>query len=185
MIQSIINNRKPHFQKVIEHLHNELSVIRTGRAHPGLLQTVVVESYGTPVPIQQVANITVSDAKTLTIQPWDRNQLQAIEKGILAANIGVTPSNDGVVIRVNLPPLTEDRRKEMVKMLGTIAEKSRITIRSVREDLIKELKKAETDGTARKDEVTAAQKQVQDLVDAANAEIKQIVESKEAEVMTV
>ena len=117
---------KEQFDKVLEHFHHELSSVRTGRANPALLSTVMVESYGAKVPLQQVASITVSDAKTLTISPWDKSQLQEIEKGIIAANLGFTPGNDGNVIRINLPPLTEDRRKEMVKLVGQMAESARI-----------------------------------------------------------
>src|SRR5215210_9041774 len=105
----------------MDYFHHELSSVRKGRSNPALLSTVLVESYGTKMPIQQVANITVSDAKTLTISPWDKGQIQEIEKGIMAANLGFTPSNDGNVVRINLPPLTEDRRKEMVKLVGQIA----------------------------------------------------------------
>jgi ribosome recycling factor len=182
---SIISNHKENFEKAMEHFHHELSSVRTGRANPALLGTVVVDSYGTKVPIQQVANITVSDAKTLTISPWDKGQLQEIEKGIMAANLGFTPSNDGNVIRINLPPLTEDRRKEMVKLVGQIAEHARIGIRQVREDIIKAVKREESDGNATKDEVSDAQKKIQDIVDSYNRQIKDIADDKEKELMTV
>ena len=185
MIQDIINQHKDQFNKVMEHFHHELSSVRTGRAHPALLATVMVESYGTKVPLNQVANVTVSDAKTLTISPWDKSQLGEIEKGIQAANLGFNPSNDGIVVRVILPPLTEDRRKEMVKLVGQIAEQARIGIRQVREEIIKAVKKSETDGVSTKDDVAAAQKKVQEIIDDYNKQVKEVAEDKEKELMTI
>ncbi len=185
MIQDIINQHKDQFEKVIEHFHHELSSVRTGRANPALLATVMVESYGTKMPIQQVANITVSDAKTLTISPWDKSQIGEIEKGIQAANLGFNPSNDGNVVRINLPPLTEERRKEMVKLVGQIEEQARIGIRQVREEIMKAVKRAENDGEATKDDVSGAQKKVQEVIDKYNDQIKETAKDKETELMTV
>jgi len=185
MVDPIIAAHKENFEKTMEHFHHELSSVRTGRANPALLATVMVESYGTKVPIQQVANITVSDAKTLTISPWDKGQIQEIEKGIMAANLGFTPSNDGNVVRINLPPLTEDRRKEMVKLVGQIAENAKIGIRQTREDIIKAVKREESEGNATKDDVVSAQKKVQVIIDDYNKQIKDIAEDKEKELMTV
>ncbi len=183
--ETIINSHKEHFAKVLERFQSELSSVRTGRANPALLSTVMVESYGTKVPLQQVANITVSDAKTLTISPWDKSQLQAVEKGIMEANLGLTPGNDGVVIRISLPPMSEDRRKEMVKMVNQMAEQARIGIRGVREDVLKMAKKEEADGNATKDDIVDAQRKVQVIVDDYNKQIKDVAEDKEKEVMTV
>lgn len=185
MIDGIISSHKENFVKVMEHFHHELSSVRTGRANPALLSTVVVESYGAKMPIAQVANITVSDAKTLTISPWDKGQIQEIEKGIMAANLGFTPSNDGNVVRINLPPLTEDRRKEMVKLVSQIAEHAKIGIRQVREDILKAIKREESEGNISKDDVTYSQKKVQDVVDDYNGQIKSIAADKETELMTV
>lgn len=185
MIQDIINQHKEQFEKVIEHFHHELSSVRTGRANPALLSTVMVESYGTKMPLQQVANITVSDAKTLTISPWDKGQLAEVEKGIQAANLGFNPSNDGNVVRVNLPPLTEERRKEMVKLVGQIEEQARIGIRQVREEIMKAVKRAESDGEATKDDVSGAQKKVQEVIDKYNDQIKTTAQDKNSELMTV
>ncbi len=185
MIQEIINQHKEQFEKVIEHFHHELSSVRTGRANPALLSTVMVESYGTKVPLNQVANITVSDAKTLTISPWDKGQLGEIEKGIQVANLGFNPSNDGVVVRITLPPLTEERRKEMVKLVGQIEEQARIGIRKVREEIMKTVKHSETEGQSTKDDVADAQKQVQVIVDKYNDQIKETAKDKETELMTV
>lgn len=185
MIEKIISAHQSELAKVIDHLHHELSSIRTGRANPALLATVTVESYGAKVPLQQVASVTVSDAKTLTISPWDKGQIQEIEKGIMAANLGFNPSNDGVVIRITLPPLNEERRKEMVKLVGGIAEQARVGIRQVREDILKEMKKAEADGDVGKDDLSWGQKKLQDKVDELNKQVKDIAEEKEKEVMTV
>ena len=185
MIQDSINQHKEQFEKVMDRFHHELSSVRTGRANPALLSTVTVESYGSKMPLQQVANITVSDAKTLTISPWDKGQIQAIEKGIMEANLGFTPGNDGQVVRITLPMLTEDRRKEMVKLVGQIAEQARIGVRQVREDIIKSVKRMETDGDATKDDVASAQKKVQSIIDDYNSQIKNISEEKEKELMTV
>lgn len=184
-IEEIISTHKPNLEKVIEHLHHELSSVRTGRANPALLATVQVESYGAKVPLQQVANITVSDAKTLTISPWDKGQIQEIEKGILSANLGFTPSNDGQVVRINLPPMTEDRRKEMVKLVGQMSEQAKVGVRQVREAILKAVKKEEADGNASKDEVAGAQKKVQTIVDDYNKQIIAISDDKEKELMTV
>jgi len=176
---------KEQFDKVLEHFHHELSSVRTGRANPALLSTVMVESYGAKVPLQQVASITVSDAKTLTISPWDKSQLQEIEKGIIAANLGFTPGNDGNVIRINLPPLTEDRRKEMVKLVGQMAESARIGIRQIREDMVKELKRSEAAGDITKDDLAHEQKKLQDMVDDLNSQVKDGADDKEQELMTI
>lgn len=180
-----MQDHKQNFEKAIEHFHHELSSVRTGRANPSLLSTVMVESYGSKVPLQQVASVTVSDAKTLTISPWDKSQLQEIEKGIIAANLGFMPGNDGNVIRINLPPLTEDRRKEMVKLVGQMAESARIAVRQVREEIAKELKRMESTGDITKDDLASEQKKLQDAVDGYNAQIKTGADDKEQELMTI
>jgi ribosome recycling factor len=185
MIDQILNHHKPEFEKTIEHFLHELASVRTGRANPALLNTVMVESYGSKLPLEHVASVSVSDAKTLVISPWDKGQIQAIEKGIQVANLGFNPSNDGVVIRIILPALSEERRKEMVKLIGQISEKGKISIRNVRESVIKAMKSAESEGKISKDDLSAGQKKLQEMVDKYNAEIKQHAESKEKEVMTV
>jgi len=164
---------------------HELSGVRTGRANPALLNSVVVESYGAKMPLEHMASVTVSDARTLVISPWDKGQISAIEKGIQLANLGFNPSNDGVVIRINLPALNEERRKEMVKLVGQLAEKGKIGIRNARETAHKEMKKAEGDGKISKDDLQVGQKKLQEVVDKYNEEIKKHAEAKEKEVMTV
>jgi ribosome recycling factor len=185
MIDQILSSHKADFEKAIEHFLHELSGVRTGRANPALLNTVMVESYGAKMPLEHVASVSVSDAKTLVISPWDKGQLQAIEKGIQVANLGFNPSSDGIVIRITLPALNEERRKEMVKMVGQLAEKGKIGIRGVRESANKEMKKAEADGKISKDDLQAGQKKLQEMVDKYNDEIKTHADSKEKEVMTV
>jgi ribosome recycling factor len=185
MIDQILNSNKEHFEKAMEHFLHELSGVRTGRANPALLNSVVVESYGSKMPLEHVASVSVSDARTLVISPWDKGQIQAIEKGIQLANLGFNPSNDGVVIRINLPALNEERRKEMVKLVGQLAEKGKIGIRNARETIHKEMKKAEADNKVSKDELQVGQKKLQEVVDKYNDEIKKHAEDKEKEVMTV
>lgn len=185
MIDQILNSNKEHFEKAMEHFLHELSGVRTGRANPALLNSVTVESYGSKMALEHVASISVSDARTLVISPWDKGQIQAIEKGIQLANLGFNPSNDGVVIRINLPSLNEERRKEMVKLVGQLAEKGKIGIRNARETIHKEMKKAEADNKVSKDELQVGQKKLQEVVDKYNEEIKKHAEAKEKEVMTV
>jgi ribosome recycling factor len=185
MIDQILNSNKQHFEKAMEHFLHELSGVRTGRANPALLNSVVVESYGAKMPLEHMASVTVSDARTLVISPWDKGQISAIEKGIQLANLGFNPSNDGVVIRINLPALNEERRKEMVKLVGQLAEKGKIGIRNARETAHKEMKKAEGDGKISKDDLQVGQKKLQEVVDKYNEEIKKHAEAKEKEVMTV
>jgi ribosome recycling factor len=185
MVDQIITKHDENFKKAMDHFGHELSAVRTGRASPALLNTVTVESYGSKMALEHVASVSVSDAKTLTISPWDKSQLQAIEKGIQVANLGFNPSNDGNVIRITLPALNEERRKEMVKLVGQIAEKGKIGIRNVRENVHKEMKKAEADGEISKDDLQVGQRKLQEVVDKYNEEIKKHADAKEKEIMTV
>lgn len=185
MVDQILNEHKENFEKAMEHFAHELNGVRTGRANPALLNTVMVESYGSKMPLEHVASVTVSDAKTLVISPWDKGMIAPIEKGIQMANLGFNPSNDGVVIRISLPALNEERRKEMVKLVGQIAEKGKIGIRNAREAVHKEMKKAEADNKISKDDLQVGQKKLQEVVDKYNEEIKKHAEAKEKEVMTV
>jgi ribosome recycling factor len=185
MIDNILNSHKSDFEKAMEHFAHELNGVRTGRANPALLNTVTVESYGSKMALEHIASVTVSDAKTLVISPWDKGMIQPIEKGIQMANLGFNPSSDGVVVRITLPALNEERRKEMVKLVGQIAEKGKIGIRNARETIHKEMKKAEADGKISKDDLQIGQKKLQEVVDKYNEEIKKHAETKEKEIMTV
>ncbi|HYV33254.1 MAG TPA: ribosome recycling factor [Candidatus Limnocylindria bacterium] len=185
MIDQILTQHQENFKKALEHFAHELSGVRTGRANPGLLNTVQVESYGSKMPIEHVATVMASDARTLTISPFDPSQIPAIEKGIQVANLGFNPSSDGKVVRITLPALNEERRKEMVKLVGQITEKGKIGIRNAREGAHKEMKKAEGDGKISKDDLQVGQKKLQEVVDKYNEEIKKHSETKEKEIMTV
>ena len=171
-------------KKAISHLEAELAKIRAGRATPQILDGLVVDYYGSPTPINQVGNISVADARTITIQPWEKNMLQPIERSIIAANIGITPQNDGAIIRLFLPPLTEERRKELVKGVNAEGEQSRVAVRSIRRDAIEDIKKLQKNGLS-EDAGKDAEKEIQQLTTKYIASIDAYLVSKEKEVMAV
>ena len=171
-------------KKAIHHLEIELSKIRAGKASPSILEGVNVDYYGTPTPISQIANVQVLDARTISIQPWEKNMLPLIEKAIMGANIGITPQNDGVNIRLFTPPLTEERRKEMVKKAGAEGEQSKIAIRNIRRDHIEQVKKLQKDGMS-EDICKGAEDEIQSLTDKHIALVEKQLEAKEKEIMTV
>ncbi|MBI1783058.1 MAG: ribosome recycling factor [Sphingobacteriales bacterium] len=183
-IASILNETKDHMQKAIAHLESELTKIRAGRATPQMLDGLVVDYYGNPTPVNQVGNITVLDARTITIQPWEKNMLQPIERSIIAANIGITPQNDGVQIRLFLPPLTEERRKELVKKVNAEGEHSKVAIRNIRRDAIEKIKKLQKDGLS-EDAAKDTEKEVQDTTDKHIALIDKHLQAKDKEIMSV
>ena len=171
-------------KKAINHLEIELSKIRAGKASPSILDGVNVDYYGTPTPISQIANVQVLDARTISIQPWEKNMLPLIERAIMGANIGITPQNDGVNIRLFTPPLTEERRKEMVKKAGAEGEQSKIAIRNIRRDRIEQVKKLQKDGTS-EDICKGAEDEIQSLTDKHIGLVEKQLEAKEKEIMTV
>ena len=171
-------------KKAISHLEAELVKIRAGRATPQILDGLVVDYYGSPTPINQVGNISVADARTITIQPWEKNMLQPIERSIIAANIGITPQNDGAIIRLFLPPLTEERRKELVKRVNAEGEQSKVAVRSIRRDAIEDIKKLQKNGLS-EDAGKDAEKEIQQLTTKYIASIDAYLASKEKEVMAV
>jgi ribosome recycling factor len=171
-------------KKAINHLEIELSKIRAGKATPSILEGVNVDYYGTPTAISQVANVQVLDARTISIQPWEKNMLALIERAIMGANIGITPQNDGVNIRLFMPPLTEERRKEMVKKAGGEGEHSKVAIRNIRRDHIEQVKKLQKDGTS-EDICKGAEDAIQALTDKHIALVEKHLEAKEKEIMTV
>ena len=171
-------------EKAISHLEAELVKLRAGRANPQMFDGVVVDYYGTPTAIAQVANISVADARTLTIQPWEKNMLQPIERSIIAANLGVTPQNDGTIIRIFLPPLTEERRKEIVKRVQAEGENSRIAIRNIRRDAIEGVKRLQKNGLS-EDIATDGEKEIQDITNKFIALIEKHLAAKEKEIMSV
>lgn len=170
--------------KAINHLETELVKIRAGKATPGLVDGLVVDYYGNPTPINQVGNITVADARTLNIQPWEKNMLQPIERAIIAANIGITPQNDGHTIRLFMPPLTEERRKDLVKRSHGEGEHSKVSIRNIRRDAMEHIKKLQKNGLS-EDVCKDAEKNVQDLTDKYIGLVDKHLAAKEKEIMTV
>jgi len=171
-------------EKSIRHLEYELSHLRAGRANPLLLDGINVDYYGTSTPLAQVSNINTPDAKSIIIQPWEKTMLGVIEKAILAANIGMTPMNNGEVIRINVPPLTEERRHQLVKQVRQEGETARISIRSSRKWFLDELKNLEKDGLP-EDEEKNGQKIIQEITDKHIAKVDKIIEVKEKEILTV
>jgi ribosome recycling factor len=175
---------KENMRKGIQHLESELIRIRAGKASPDMLDGIMVDYYDNPTPINQVANVSVVDARTLSLQPWEKPMLQAVEKAIMAANIGVTPQNDGQVIRLFLPPLTEERRRELVKRVNAEGEHAKITIRNLRRDAMEQVKKLQKDGLS-KDAAKNAENDIQQLTDTYIGSIDKRCASKEKEIMVV
>jgi ribosome recycling factor len=183
-IASIISVADDHMKKAINHLEAELLKIRAGKANPQMLDGIQVDYYGSPMPINQVANISVMDARTLSIQPWEKNMLQPIERAIIAANIGINPQNDGALIRIFLPPLTEERRKELVKRCQGEGEHSKVAIRNIRRDAIEHIKKLQKNGLS-EDAAKDAEDEVQQVTDKYTAAVEKHLTSKEKEIMSV
>ncbi len=171
--------------KTISALKNEFASIRAGRASASVLDKIRVDYYGTPTPVNQLAAISVAEARILTIQPWDKSVLGAIEKAIQTSDLGINPQNDGAVIRLTFPPLTEDRRKEIVKTIRATSEESKVAIRSIRRDCIDKLKKMEKASEITEDDLKEGEKQIQDKTDKFVKEIETISAAKEKEVMEI
>lgn len=180
----ILDNTEDLMQKAIAHLEAELAKVRAGKANPQMLDGIVVDYYGSPTPIGQVGNISVMDARTLSIQPWEKNMLQPIERAIIAANIGINPQNDGNMIRLFLPPLTEERRKELVKRSNSEGEQSKIAIRNLRRDAIEGIKKLQKDGLS-EDAAKDAETSAQQITDKYIALVEKHLGTKEKEIMAV
>lgn len=170
--------------KAISHLESELLKIRAGKATPNIVDGLVVDYYGSPTPINQVGNVSVADSRTLTIQPWEKNMLQPIERSIIAANIGITPQNDGNMIRLFLPPLTEERRKELVKRALGEGEQSKVAIRSIRREAMEQVKKLQKNGLS-EDIGKDAEEKIQGTTDKYIALVDKLLAAKEKEIMTV
>lgn len=170
--------------KAVAHTESELTKIRAGKAMPSMLDGIHVDYYGTPTPLAQVSNINTPDARTLVVQPWEKTMLTPIEKAILDANIGLTPQNDGSIIRLNIPPLTEERRRDLVRKVKEEAEKGRVAVRNIRKDANDTIKKLKTDGVS-EDEIKAGEAEVQKLTDKYIAKVDQLAEAKEKDIMTV
>jgi ribosome recycling factor len=174
-----------HMDKSVDAIRNEFATVRTGKAAPALLDLIKVDAYGSQMPLNQMATIAAPEPRMLVVQPYDPSQLNAIEKAIMASDLGLVPNNDGKIIRLPIPPLTEERRKELVRLTHKIAEEGRIAIRNIRHDANKRIHQAQKDGDVSEDEMHRQLKEVQDLTDKHIATIDQMLERKEQEVMEV
>ncbi len=185
MIEDIKQEARGRMQKSIEAFKVELSKIRTGRAHPSLLNHVTVDYYGSEVPIGQAANIAVEDARTLAVTPWDKSMVAVIEKAIISSDLGLNPSTAGTVIRVPMPPLTEERRKELVKVVRELAENARVAVRNIRRDGNNDLKSLAKDKDISEDDEHKGQELVQQVTNESTDEIESLLQEKEKELMEI
>ena len=183
-LDKIHSDTESRMTKALNHLEAELVKIRAGKANPNMLDGIVADYYGNPTPINQVANVSVLDARTISVQPWEKNMLQPIERAIIMANIGINPQNDGTVIRLYLPPLTEERRKELVKRCNGEGEHAKVAVRNIRRDSIEAIKKLQKDGLS-EDACKDAEKDVQDVTDKFISLIEKHLAAKEKEIMAV
>ncbi len=185
MIKEILNDAKSRMGKSIDSFRHNLGKIRTGRAHPSLLEQITVDYYGSETPLTQVANINIEDARTLTVTPWEKSLTQAVEKAILTSGLGLNPASAGQVIRVPLPPLTEERRKELIKIVRAEAEQGRVSIRNIRRDAISTIKEYLKEKEISEDEAHKAEEDVQKITDQQIALIENILKEKEADLLSV
>ena len=172
-------------KKSLESLRREFNSIRTGRASPALVESLMVDYYAVPTPLNQLASISVPEARVLMIQPWDKQSLKDVEKSILKTDLGLVPNNDGSVIRISIPTLTEERRRELVRLVGRKVEEAHVSVRNIRRDCLEELRRMERDKELSQDESRRGQEQLQQVTDAYIAQMDAVREEKEAEVMEV
>lgn len=184
-MQTVINGTKDKMQRRVNHLEEEYSGIRVGRANPAVLDKVTVDYYGTPTPVNQVAAVSIAEARTLVVQPWDTSLLKDLERAIQMSDVGINPQNDGKVLRLNFPPLTEDRRKEIVKEIREMAEESKVQVRNARREAIDKIKALKKSGDITEDDQKNGEKKVQDLTDKFTKEIDAISEKKQKEIMAI
>lgn len=184
-MEKVLKDLEDGLKKTVDHMHGEFAGLQMGRASGSLVERVMVEVYGTMQPIKSIASISVPDAKTVQIQPWDRSTLAAIEKGIKLAEIGLNPQNDGIVIRLNVPPLTEERRRELAKIVSKLAEDAKIGVRNLRHVAMEEIKDMQKKALISEDQQKMAEKKIQEKVDSANNQIESGAKEKEADVMKV
>lgn len=184
-VDSALKAASEKMDKAIAVLKDELAGVRTGRATPALLQRVVVDYYGTPVPIQQLASFSVPEPRTLVISPFDRNAIASMEKAIMASDLGITPGNDGTVIRLSFPPLTEERRKELIKLVHHRGEEGRVAVRNIRRHSKEELEKLEREGGISEDDLVRSEKELQKLTDKHISDIDEVVAHKDAELKEI
>ncbi len=184
-MKEVYSNTKEKMGKTIEVLKRDYAAIRAGRANAAVLDKVTVDYYGTPTPINQLASVSVAEARILTIQPWDKSVLNAIEKAIQASDIGINPQNDGVVIRLTFPKLTEENRKMIVKDVSKMAEDSKVAVRSIRRDAMDKLKKMQKASEITEDDLKSGEEEVQKITDNHIKEIEKVASAKEKEVMEI
>jgi len=185
LIDELLADAKERMAKSVESSRGELATVRTGRASPHLLDRIVVDYYGNPTPLKQLANVSASDARLLTVTPFDKSGLGAIEKAIQESDVGLTPSNDGNLIRLQIPEMTEERRREMVKVVHGVAEEGRIAIRNVRRDIMSDLRELKKEGDVGEDDERRAESALQKQTDDAVAEIDALLKGKEEEILEV
>jgi ribosome recycling factor len=183
VIDDLLKDARERMGKSIEAIRHELATVRTGRASPHLLDRVNVDYYGTNTPLKQLANVAATEARTLTITPYDKSAIKQMEKAILESDLGLTPSNDGNLIRLTIPELTEERRKELVKVVRGIGEEGRVAVRNIRRDCMHDLRELKTEGEVGKDEEHRAEEELQKLTDAKIDEIEQLLKGKEEEIL--
>ena len=184
LIKKQVTDAKALMDKAIIHCESELQKIRAGKANPAMLDDIVVEYYGTPTPLSQVGNVNTPDARTIIVQPWEKSLLAPIEKAIKESNLGLNPQNDGVIIRLNVPPLTEERRRDLVKRAKGEAETGKVAIRNIRKDANEKIRKLKTEGVS-EDEMKVGEAEIQKLTDAYIVKVDQNSEAKEKDIMTV
>jgi len=185
MIDDVFNNAKDRMTKAVEALRRELATIRTGRAHPGLVEHLRVDYYGVPTPLNQLATIAVPEPRLLTIQPWDRQAMGAIEKAILKSDLSLTPTNDGVIIRLSIPQLTEERRRELVKVVHKKVEEGRVEVRNIRRDGHEELRRLQREKLISEDDQFRGQEKLQKVTDEFVQQVEHLGGEKEAELLAV
>jgi ribosome recycling factor len=185
LIDELLSDAKDRMQKSVESSRGELTTVRTGRASPHLLDRITVDYYGAQTPLKQLANVATSDARLLTVAPFDKSSIETIEKAIRESDVGLTPSNDGNLIRLQIPELTEERRREMVKVVHGVAEEGRIAIRNIRRDTMHDLRELKKEGEAGEDDERRAEAALQKQTDDAIAEIDSLLKGKEEEILEV
>lgn len=184
LISMELDDCKEKMTKAVTHTESELAKIRAGKATPSMLDGISVDYYGSSTPLSQVSNINTTDARTLVIQPWEKSMLSVIEKAIIDSNIGLNPQNDGMVIRLIVPPLTEERRRDLVKKAKEEAEKGRVAVRNIRKEANEAIKKLKSEGVS-EDEIKSGEAEVQKLTDKFIAQVDQLAEAKEKDIMTI
>ena len=185
MIKDYLADAEERMGKTAEALKRELATLRAGRANPSLLDKVEVEYYGVMTPLNQTSNVSAPDSRTIVVQPWDKSTLKAIEKAILSSDLGLNPNNDGTVVRISIPPLTEERRKELVRVVKKKGEEAKVAVRNIRRDLIEDLKKLEKNHEVSEDDLNRGLEEAQKVTEKGIKRLDEIIAAKEAEIMEV